>query len=371
LLLEGTAGSKYTTQVKNAFTRSSSGVDAGFVGYGIVGDDEIKMRLKPWFGADRIIAGVHPLDVFAAWLSCGSKLFSRGWGDESLLADLSERTSFAHPPGPISVAWSAGASSNKKIRRDGTFTSPLTSLPKNARTVHVRAWSRAGNTAACVILAASRDEGYKMREHIFSALVDQGLDLYLPENPFYGLRRTTSSACLATFSDQALMNLGMVWEARALVEYLRNSYQNLAVAGYSMGGHMAAITAAVCPFPIACAALATGASAAPIYTQGLLSWSIDLDALAGETDLPSEANERLRRLIEAADLTRHAPPLRADAAVLVGCARDGYVLPTEIQRLHESWPGSELRWLRAGHVTAVIRGRRFLRCAVADAAQRL
>jgi len=88
------------------------------------------MALRPWFGADRIIAGVHPLDVFAAWITCGSKLFSRGWGDESLLANLSERTSFAHPPGSISVDWSAGAIANRKIRRDGTFTSPLSSLPK-------------------------------------------------------------------------------------------------------------------------------------------------------------------------------------------------------------------------------------------------
>lgn len=329
------------------------------------------MGLMPWFGADRIIAGVHPLDVFAAWLTCGSKLFSQGWGDESLLTDLLERSSFAHPPAPILVDWSVGASANNKIRRGGTFTSPLGSLPKEARTVHVRSWSQAGNAAACVILAASRDEGYKMRERIFGALVNQGLDLYLPENPFYGLRRTTSSASLPTFSDQVLMNLGMVWEARALVEYLRNSYQKLAVAGYSMGGHMAAITAAVCPFPLACAALATGVSAAPIYTQGLLSWSIDLAALAGETGVQAEANERLRRLIEAADLTRLAPPLRTDAAVLVGCERDGYVLPMEIQRLHEYWPGSELRWLRAGHVTAVIGGRSFLRGAVADAIEKL
>jgi hypothetical protein len=335
------------------------------------GKEEIEMSLKPWFGADAIIAGVHPLDVVAAWLTCGSKLFSRGWGDESLLADLSERTSFAHPPGSIHVDWSTGASVNKKVRRDGTFTSPLRELPKQARTVHVRTWSQAGNTAACVILAASRDEGYKMRERIFAALVSQGLDLYLPENPFYGLRGTTSSASLDTFSKHVLMNLGMVWEARALLEYLRNSYQKLGVAGYSMGGHMAAITAAVCPFPIACAALATGASAAPIYTQGLLSWSIDLSALAGETGLQSKANERLRRLIEVADLTRYTPPLRTDAAVLVGNLRDGYVLGTEIQRLHDYWPGSELRWLQAGHVTAVIRGRSLLCRAVADATGRL
>jgi hypothetical protein len=134
---------------------------------------------------------------------------------------------------------------------------------------------------------------------------------------------------------------------------------------------MAAITAAVCPFPIACAALATGVSAAPIYIQGLLSWSIDLAALAGKNGLPSDANDRLRRLIEAADLTHYAPPLRTDAAVLVGCARDGYVLRTEIQRLHEYWPGSELRWLQAGHVTAVIRSRALLHRAVADAIGRL
>jgi pimeloyl-ACP methyl ester carboxylesterase len=222
-----------------------------------------------------------------------------------------------------------------------------------------------------VILAASRDEGYKMRERIFGALVNRGLDLYLLENPFYGRRRTKSSASLTTFSDHALMNLGMVWEARALLEYLHDSYRKLAVAGYSMGGHMAAITAAVCPFPLACAALATGASAAPIYTEGLLSWSIDLAALAGETGMQSEASERLRRLIERADLTRHTPPLRADAAILVGCARDGYIMRAEIQRLHQHWPGSELRWLRAGHVTAVLRRRNFLRGAVVDAIERL
>jgi hypothetical protein len=181
----------------------------------------------------------------------------------------------------------------------------------------------------------------------------------------------SSSASLTTFSDHVLMNLGMVWEARAMLEYLRNSYAKLAVAGYSMGGHMAAITAAVCPFPLACAALATGASAAPIYTQGLLSWSIDLAALAGKARTRSAASERLRCLIEAADLTRYAPPIRADAAVLVGCAQDGYVLPIEIQRLNEYWIGSELRWLQAGHVTAVIRKKVFLRDGIADAIKKL
>jgi hypothetical protein len=318
-----------------------------------------------------IMTGVHPLDVVAGWLTCRQKLFSRGWGDEVLLRDLFQCASFAQPLDPICIAWSARDRQARKIQRDGAFRSPLDLLPPKARTAHVRAWLKNGNRAACVILAASRDEGYKTREGLFGPLVDRGLDLYLLENPFYGRRRTSSSASLATFSDHALMNLGSVWEARALLEHLRDSYQRLAVAGYSMGEHMAAITAAVSQFPVACAALATGASAALIYTRGLLSWSVNLEALAVEPGLQLAAKERLHLFIEAADVTRHPPPRRADAAVVVGCIRDGYILANEVKRLHKYWPGSALRWLPAGHVTALMFFRGALRDAVADAITKL
>jgi esterase/lipase len=187
--------------------------------------------------------------------------------------------------------------------------------------------------------------------------------LYLLENPFYGRRRTSSSASLDTFSDHALMNMGSVWEARALLDYLRGLYDRLTVTGYSMGGHMAAITAAVSPFPVACAALATGASAAPIYTKGLLSWSVNLKALSTDHDQQQAARKRLHLMIEAADVTRQSPPIRSDAAFLVGCASDGYVLAKEVKRLHEHWPGSTLRWLPAGHVTGLF----FFRAALCDA----
>ena len=314
---------------------------------------------------------VHPFDVMAAALTCWQKLFSRGWGDEELLSHLVQQASFAQPLAPISVDWSVTGRQDGKVQRDGRFESPLDLLPAETRTAHVRAWTKRGNTAACVILAASRDEGYKTRERVFGPLASQGIDVYLLENPFYGRRRTSSSASLATFSDHVLMNLGSVWEARALLEYLRGFYRRLAVAGYSMGGHMAAITAAVSPFPIACAALATGASAAPIYTKGLLSWSVNLEALAAEPGQRVAAKERLHSLIEAADVTRHSPPIRADAAFLVGCIRDGYVSANEVERLHKHWPGSTLRWLPAGHLTGIVLFRAALRDAVADAAAKL
>jgi hypothetical protein len=329
------------------------------------------MTKRPSFLGSGIPRGVHPFDVIAAWMACREKLFSRGWGDEMLLADLAQRDSFGQQPSRICVDWSASHRTGRKIQRDGTFISPLNLLPVETRTVHVRAWLQPANTAACVILAASRDEGYNMRERVFGALIDRGLDLYLLENPYYGRRRTSSSASLATFSDHVLMNLGSVWEARALLEYLRGSYAKLTVAGYSMGGHMAALTAAVSPFPLACAALATGASAAPIYTQGLLSWSVNLEALAGEPGLQLAAKERLHLLIEGADLTRRTPPVRADASIIVGCMRDGYILASEIERLHQHWSGSVLRWLPAGHATALMFARSALRDAVADATAKL
>lgn len=268
------------------------------------------------FWGESAITGAHPLDVGVAWLSRRSKLFSRGWGDESLLADLSQNLSYADAPPAICVQWKPAGKRHGMARRDGTFVSPLATLPKETRIVHVRECSAVANKAACVMLAASRDEGYAARERVFGSLVARGIDLYLLENPFYGRRRTAAGPSVATFCDQALMTLGMVWEARALLEFLRNRYARLAVAGYSMGGHMAAITAAVSPFPLACGALATGASAAPIYTRGLLSWSIDLDALAGKPDLRAAARERLQHLIEASDIyaacSPHAYRCRSD-----------------------------------------------------------
>ena len=328
-------------------------------------DDSLTARSS--VGAPR----AHELDVIVAWLACRSKLFSGGWGDESLLADLSRRFSFADSPSAISVRWVSAGQRGGISLRDGTFASPLMILPKKTSTGHVRAYSNPANAAACVILAGSRDEGYTTRERVFGPLVPRGLDLYLLENPFYGLRRSAGGPSLATFCDQALMTLAMVWEARALLELLRDRYAKLAIAGYSMGGHMAAITAAVSPFPLACAALATGASAAPIYTSGLLSWSVDLDALAGPQQPRAAARLRLNCLIEAADITRFAPPLRTDAAVIVGCTRDGYVLGAEIERLHQYWPGSTLRWVRAGHISALFTRRRSLCDAIADSVAKL
>src|SRR5208337_1020319 len=131
----------------------------------------------------------HPLDLAVAWLWRRS-LFSSGWGEESLFARLSDIGSYFDPPLQITLDWTSGRQRRGITRRDGIFLSPLELLPEHTRAVQVRGWTRPEHKAACVILGASRDEGFRAREHIFGSLIGRGLDLYFLENPFYGSRRT-------------------------------------------------------------------------------------------------------------------------------------------------------------------------------------
>ena len=297
-------------------------------------------------------------------------MFSQGWGDEAFLEAMTGSDPHDFTPPPIAIQWHSSRQRDHLTCRDGTFASPVEMLPVEARKVHVRSWTRDGHEAACLILAGSRDEGYGVRERVFGPLTNRGLDLYLTENPFYGFRRAARGPNLPTVSDHILMVIGIVREAQTLLAHLYRRYGKLTVAGYSMGGHLAATAAALSRFPVACAPLAAGASASAVYTRSLLAWSVDFAALTAATP-GAPARERLCRYFDLADVTRLGPPMRTDAAVIVGCTRDAYVARSETERLHRHWPGSTLRWVNAGHFSSLVTCRRALCDSISEAAEKL
>jgi predicted alpha/beta hydrolase family esterase len=63
--------------------------------------------------------------------------------------------------------------------------------------------------------------------------------------------------------------------------------------------------------------------------------------------------------------------VRPDAAVIAGCKRDGYVFNSETERLHQHWKNSTLRWIPAGHFSALVTSRRALCDCIAEAADKV
>lgn len=294
--------------------------------------------------------------MYSRW-AARAKMFPGGWGDAGVFSRFDTRAIDPASVRPAAIAWRTVDDG----RDDGVFEADP-ELPSEVRRAHVQRLHRPGNRRACVLLAGSREEGYGLRASIHRPLLAEGIDLLLLENPYYGRRRPpgASSANLPYVADQVRMNVATILEALALLGWAKDSYERVGVAGYSMGGHMAALVGALSAQPIAVAAFATGASPATIYTTGDLSRSVDWTALGG--DVP-----RLAALFDHADLTRLPPPTAVRASQLVIMRHDRYVLARESERLAAHWSGAGRALADAGHVTGVLLARPLLRRAVRSA----
>ena len=223
-----------------------------------------------------------------------------------------------------------------------------------------------GNPAACVVLAASRDEGYWIRELVFLPLTARGIDLFLLESPYYGLRRDGRSPSEITVADHGLMALGMVLEARALLDHLKPQYRKLAVP----------VTAWEVTWP---------RSRRPfrLYLSRAQRWPRERQPVPSTRAVYCRGvwTSRLwgrrsgaRAVAQAVRYRRHheLPPAGTSGRRGgVGLHKNGYVLPSETERLYRHWKGSELRWIEAGHFSALMTRRRALQECVEFAVERL
>jgi pimeloyl-ACP methyl ester carboxylesterase len=183
------------------------------------------------------------------------------------------------------------------------------------------------------------------------------------EAPLYGARRVIPAPdqAIRTVADFALMGYGAVFESRALAVSMARDTR-VGVTGYSMGGNLAALVSALMPLPVATAPLAASPSPGPVYLDGMLSRAVRWSALGGP-----DAREALRTLLASVSVLELPVPAHTASAVLVGARRDGFVPPAATESLSRHWPGSELRWVDAGHGTLIGRHRDLLADAVRDA----
>lgn len=290
------------------------------------------------------------------------RTFVDGWGDEEFLRLLHQPLD--EDPLPIEPSEAPTRRVGDLVFRDGSFPSPAVGLPDASRLAHYLRVEPAGGVAGTVILLAAWGEhGYLRRLQLARCLAEEGLASLVLENPFYGQRRPRPGQVIRTVAEFAVMGRAAVEEARSLMMHFADA--PVGVSGFSMGANTAALAGAAMPIPVAIAPLAPSPSPGPVWTEGIISRVVDWDALG------DAGPRRLGEELGAVSVLDIPPRPHTRGAVLVGASSDGYIPRAATMALHEHWPGSELRWVKAGHGTLIWRHKRQLARAVVDSFQRL
>lgn len=314
------------------------------------------MKRHHWL--DRLFLGVSP----------ARPCFQDGWGSVERYADISLEALVDEEPEPLLPRWSAVHARDGMWIREGHFESPVAHLPAAARRGRVL-WAgpeAAAPVGVCLALAAWNDETFDFRLKLLAPLVRRGLAVVILENPLYGARRLSQRRTGSPRTVEEFLHLGFgtVCEARGLLAGLRSSHAVLGVVGFSMGGHMAALTAASLRFSVRVVPISPSCTPSSVFLDGMLAEGTSLTAL--DADDLAAAHRRLRALFDRFSVDRLPPPASREHALVVGTRRDGIVPPSQPARIAAHW-NARLAWLDTGHVGAVTLHRPALREAIAGA----
>jgi hypothetical protein len=329
----------------------------------------------------RLLARAHGwTDHVVAGLAGRPRLFADGFGDrvalDRVVARVRDESRRDAPP--VHVQWDGPwQARGRSFVRTASFRSPAAAiLPAAAAQARIECLApqrELGAGPACLLLAATGEEGFGLRRRLASGLVDRGVTVYMLENPLYGARRPPGQvlALVRTVAEQFAMNAATVEEAHAWLAWCRRAgHTSLGVSGYSQGGMMAAFAAAITPFAVAAIPRAAGASAGAIFTEDALARRFAWDRLAAELGDLARAKAFFAACLVPVDVTRFPAPVDCRAAILVASRHDRFIRADDVTRLHRHWPGSELRWLDAGHLTGAVMHGVAHRDAILDALAR-
>jgi dienelactone hydrolase len=318
---------------------------------------------------------MHLLDLVFGFAASRPRFFCDGWGDRGLCEGM-ELDELVRRRARLRVELGPAERAYGGLLSEGTFESPESRLPACARRGRVKLLLPGGAPPRGVALhlAASGDQGFALRLRFAAPLLARGLGALVLENPYYGARRPANQLgpAVRTVSDLHLLAAATFQEGRALLRWLREELRVrlVGVTGFSMGGQMAAMVGASLPFPAAVVPIAGSFSPDSVFKAGVLRGIAHLAALCGRDEREEDARKRLMEMLARFSLARLPAPVCPEAAIVVGTARDGFVPPRDMRRTAAYW-GVELRWIRGGHVSAILRHQGTMREAIADAFERL
>jgi dienelactone hydrolase len=291
--------------------------------------------------------------------TASSTIFPEGWGDPAAfdLIDLS-----ADQIAAASIEWSPKTEHPGIRVRRGRFASPLAGLTDDSPVPVELVEPGTGTDRLVLLLPAWNDEGFRRRRELARALAGQGVAAAVAEIPLYGRRRRHRSPGMPirTVADFIWMGAGAVAEGHALLAAMADRFPRLGVAGFSMGGNLAALVSAGSERPLATAVMAGPPSPEAAYLDGNLRHGIDWRALGGR-----EAEPALRERLGAISALSTPPLPHHRCAVVVGGRNDGFVPPEAVAALAGHW-GVDVRWLSGGHGVLWWRHRHELVGAVLD-----
>ncbi|XP_076179030.1 protein ABHD18 isoform X2 [Ptiloglossa arizonensis] len=189
---------------------------------------------------------------------------------------------------------------------EGCFESPFHKhlpgiMPNETITAHFqmvlpRKWYSHKTKPICLHLAGTGDHFFWRRRNLIAKplLRESGIASLLLENPFYGLRKPQNQiyvnigvfcrrSCLHNVCDIFIMGGCLIMESIVLLNWCeQQGFGPLGLTGLSMGGHMASLAATNWPKPIPLIPCLSWSTASPVFTQGVMSASINWTLLENQ-----------------------------------------------------------------------------------------
>lgn len=158
----------------------------------------------------------------------------------------------------------------------------------------------------CIHLAGTGDHYYWKRRNLIAKplLKEANLGAIILENPFYGARKPKDqkASSLHNVSDIFVMGGCLVLESLVLLNWCeRNGYGPLGITGLSMGGHMASLAATNWPKPLVLVPCLSWSTASSVFTEGVMSHSINWDVLETQYFADGNYRERLSKMVTVVD----------------------------------------------------------------------